>query len=219
MSEWGSAPFRRQRQAGFVITVELLLIFTVVVIAVVVALAAVRNALLDSGVFLRRPLVFDSSATPRLVGKVLDLDDSEAARVLRRDPNNGLPVLLGVRVDRFASHTPIFYALDGCLGAAYVHDPSSFGAVLDPEVEERFGFFDELQGVVYAVGAGGTTGPASPFGPGLLYRNDPGAVSGAGTWNASCAREGELPDMRVRGRSRSRRSTHRGTRSRLAQIR
>ena len=170
----------RQAEDGFIVTVELLLIFTIVVLAVLVALAALRNALVDSGLVLRPILVFDSTAPdPLLVGPIFDFDGSETPRVLRRDPNNGATVLLGVRSDRFTSHTPVFYSLDECMGAAFVHDPMSFDATLDPDVELRFGFFDELQGVVYAVGAGGTAGPGSPFGPGLLYRNDPAAMPGA----------------------------------------
>ena len=196
-----------RRQAGFVITVELLLIVTIVLLAVVVALLALRNALVDSGVALRRPLVFDNTPPDgRLVGKVVDFDDSETARVLRRDPNNGLAVLLGVRRDRFATHTPVFYAGDSCTGVPYVHDPSSFDVVLDPEVERRFGFLAELQGVVYAVGAGGLVGPASPFGSGLLFRNDPAALPGApvvasvyiSTWELA---DGPLPGPSTPGTS------------------
>ncbi len=182
-------------QSGFIITVELILIFTIVILATLVALAGVRNALIDSGIAFRRPLVFDSAVPDaQLVGKVVDFDDSETARVLRLDPNDGLTILLGVRSDRFATHTPVFYSADDCTGTAYVHDPSSFGAPLNLAVEQRFGFFDELTGVVYAAGAGGPIVAGSPFGPGLLYRNDPLAVSSAPSTTSVYLSAWELAD-------------------------
>lgn len=149
----------KKRQAGFVITVEALLLFTIVVIAVIVALAAVRNALIESGIFLRPVLVFDSTAPdPLLVGKVFDLHDTETPRVLRRDPNNGLSVPLGVRRGRLTTHAPVFYTLPGCLGPAYVTGP---GFLSDARVSQ----YHQLHGVIYAVGA-------DPGGPGLLFRDD-----------------------------------------------
>ncbi len=169
---------RNRRQGGFIITVELILIFTIVILATLVALAGVRNALIDSGIFLRPLLVFDSTAPDAvLVGKVFDFDDSETPRILRLDPNTDLAIPLAVRNDRFATHTPVFYSADDCTGVPYVHDPSSFGLALDAFVERRFGFVGELAGVVYAVGVGGTVAAGSPFGPGELYRNDPLGIS------------------------------------------
>lgn len=174
-------PYRRlSSQSGFIITVEALFLFTIVVLAVVVALAGLRNALIDSGLVLRPTLVFDSSAPDRiLVGKVVDFDDSETPRFLRRDPNTGLTVLLGARVDRFTSHEPVFYSVAGCVGAAYVIAPSAFGpapgSLADVErLEGRVGSFNRMRGAVYAIGFSPlTVGPVSPYGTGLLFRDDP----------------------------------------------
>ena len=165
---------KNRYQAGFVITVEMLLIFTLVILAVLVALAALRNALVDSGLVLRPQLVFDSSAPDsRLVGKVFDFSDSETPRIRRRDPNNGLTVLLGVRPGRFASRAPVFYSGPDCTGVPYVKGPAFLGpvAAVSPALEERLSVFNRLQGIVYAVGA-----PTAVSVAGTLFRDAPSST-------------------------------------------
>ncbi len=173
----GGARYSRS-EAGFIITVELLLVFTILIVSLLVALVVLRNALLTSGTFLGPVLVYDSTAPrSRLLGKVTFFDQSQTLRIQRRDPNNGSPILLGVRRDRWTSQSPIFYSGDNCQGRPFVHSPSSFNA-MDPEVARRFAFSGELLGSVYAVGAGGVAGRGSPFGAGLLYASDPSEVPG-----------------------------------------
>lgn len=140
---------RSRRQAGFILTVELLLIFTIVVIAVVVALAALSARFEDAGIWRGPVWVVDSSAPDALlIGKVLDLDPAGAPRVLRLDPNTGRSLPLGVRVDRFTSRAPVFYDTDGCVGIPWVHSPIvTDGLGVSP--------YHRMQGATYAVGAGG----------------------------------------------------------------
>ncbi len=148
------------RQAGFILTTEAILLFTIVILAVLVALAAVRNALVDSGVVVGPVFVYDSSDPALVVGKLVDLDAAETPRVLRRDPANGLSVPLGVRERRLTSRTPVFFDGAACTGGPYVYGQGF-------ETSDRTSSYHQLHAAVFAVGPPGVAAPA-----GLLLRDD-----------------------------------------------
>lgn len=110
-------------QAGFVITLELILIFTILGLGVMVGIVAIRNALFKY--FLHKKsaeiYVVDSGTPQKILGKAFDLDEHEAPRLQFADlgPNRagvtfgGITanrrVIVGVRDDRFTTRHRIYY--------------------------------------------------------------------------------------------------------------
>lgn len=109
-------------QAGFVITLELILIFTILGLGVMVGIVAIRNALFK--LFLNKKsaeiYVVDSDpAGQKVLGKAFDLDEHEAPRLQFVDKDVTFPqangvtvnrrVIVGVRDDRFTTRHRIFY--------------------------------------------------------------------------------------------------------------
>jgi len=112
------------RHAGFIITLELMLILTILGIGLFVGIIAVRNALFVHAIKKRTQTVwvYDSS-TPvaKVLGPARDFDDHETPRLFFIDRGvvwNGTTrnyrAFVGVRNDRFTSRQRIFYTDDNC---------------------------------------------------------------------------------------------------------
>jgi hypothetical protein len=120
---------RARREGGFVITLELVLIFTILGIGLLVGIVAVRNALF---VYWQKKKaqtvwVYDSADPVHILGPARDFDEHEAPRLFYVDrdvPWGDPPVernfraFVGVRDDRFTSRHRIFYEGPGCTGPA-----------------------------------------------------------------------------------------------------
>ena len=80
---------RARGQAGFVITLELVLIFTILGIGLLVGLVAIRNALFKWFVNKQAQTVwvYDSSDPAKVLGPVRDFDEHEAPRLFYIDRN------------------------------------------------------------------------------------------------------------------------------------
>lgn len=125
-------------ERGFVITLELVLIFTILGIGLLVAMVAVRNALF---VWWQKKQahtvwVYDSSDPINVLGPVRDFDEHEAPRLFYTDrqfadlagpgplPGSIDPTwvgrnfraFIGVRDDRFTTRPRVFYSGLGCTG-------------------------------------------------------------------------------------------------------
>ena len=114
---------RARGQAGFVITLELVLIFTILGIGLLVGLVAIRNALFKWWVNRQAQTVwvYDSSSPAKVLGPVRDFDEHEAPRLFYIDRNvtwqdslgdpftANFRAFIGVRDDRFTGRQRIFY--------------------------------------------------------------------------------------------------------------
>ncbi len=112
---------RARGQAGFVITLELVLIFTILGIGLLVGLVAIRNALFVwwSKKQAQTVWVYDSDNPIHVLGPVRDFDEHEAPRLFYVDRDVTWPPIggtvqnyrafLGVRDDRFTTRHRIFY--------------------------------------------------------------------------------------------------------------
>jgi hypothetical protein len=178
---------RRQHAAGFIITLELILIFTILVIGTLVGVIAVRNALFKlAQAKAQFEVVIGDSSDPQLLVQPVNYDLCEAPQILVKDPEFGLFALVGVRPERFVSRDRVYFTSDDCtLGGgatAYVATPNDSSLPV--------GYLNALQGETYAVGppADWET-PGCVFGAGgcdvgQLYRATATAATGGTTINS-----------------------------------
>lgn len=141
----GASPQRRHEQ-GFVVTVELLLVLTILIVGSLVGLIALRNGLFRLAEARHNSTLFvkDSAAdTKRL--KPFGFDQCEGPRILCKDPETDLSALLSVRRNRLASRDQVYYLMPNCLGMPFLAPPD------DPVLP--VGYFNALQGRSYGVGA------------------------------------------------------------------
>jgi hypothetical protein len=110
-------------QAGFIITLELILIFTILGLGLIAGIVAVRNALFKFFLHQKASHVYviDTDTPQKIIARAFDFDDFEAPRIQLADrgpTGTGVTfggvtvnrrVLLGVRDDRFTSEHRIFY--------------------------------------------------------------------------------------------------------------
>jgi hypothetical protein len=119
-----------------VITLELVLIFTILGIGLLVGIVAIRNALFVRAVKKKATevWVYDSGDPARILGKAFDLDEHEAPRLFYVDRDvawggatANYRAVIGIRDDRFTSRHRLYYQntdctstdLDGiCIGRA-----------------------------------------------------------------------------------------------------
>jgi hypothetical protein len=151
---------RLAHSTGFIITIELILIFTILVIGTLVGVIAVRNAvfrLVETRLASR--LLVNDAADPPLTIKPISFDVCEAPQFLCPDPSNGLDALLGIRPTGLVSRDQIYFTGPGCTGDLYLARPGDSTLPV--------GYLNALQGVSYGVGPGDFLSPA-----GRLYRSD-----------------------------------------------
>ncbi|GEM_PF-1228270 len=162
---------RRQplpRQSGFILTIEAVLIMTILGIGLFVGLIAVRDALFKQTLSQQGQdfYVFDSSVSPVILGKVAAFDVHETpivtfvdygARVDGSGNELNFRALIGVRDDRFTSRQPIFYSNASCTTDPCIAGPSVelYNIGIDGVVETgSVGYLNALQDITYAIGAG-----------------------------------------------------------------
>lgn len=174
---------RRSRHAGgFILSLTLLLVVTVVIIGSIVGLTALRDGLLErAGI----NLIKDSSDPLRFLGKPVDYDLCEAPQILCRDlgfsipagmpepgPTAGLFALVGVRPDRFVSRDRIYYSGPDCTENPFIAPPA-IPPFSPPDLP--VGYLNALESVSYGVGAPSNwpcdlSSPGDCADGGLLYR-------------------------------------------------
>ncbi len=121
-----ACPGRRRTQAGFVITIELLLLITILVIGSLVGLVAIRDALIKHMAAKTSHEITVYDATGVALGRALGFDEHQAPLVpyvdrtvppLAPDPaHRNYRALIGVRDDRFTSREPVYYSGPDCTG-------------------------------------------------------------------------------------------------------
>lgn len=178
------------RQAGFVISLEAVIIATILGIGLIVGIVAVRDALFRKALSIRNMnfYVFDSTPDESIaIGKVISFDEHEAPWVpfIDYDPlgdGRNHRALIGVRDDRFTSRQPIFYTGAACTGNPCIAEageeaPYNFG-VDGIATTGAVGYLYALQGLSYGIGAGPADDAGTPFDEtlvGRLYRQGVGA--------------------------------------------
>lgn len=170
---------RPHRQHGFIITVELLLIVTILVIGSIVGLVAIRDALVKRVESQRSQDVYVSDVNGVTLGKAIGFDEHEAPLVpyidrtvppLVPDPaHRNFRALLAIRDDRFTTREPVYYDGANCTGTPCVkgasdEDTDSFGVERLGETGAVSYLYGLQRSPVYAVGA------SSNQIPGFLYR-------------------------------------------------
>lgn len=154
----------RNKAAGFIVSLEFLLVLVVVVFPLMLGMFLIGRKLVTLALTelnlielpLSRPVVWDSTGAPnnKPVGAVIGYDQFQAPLVLYRDATGtGTPgVLLGVRPNRFTTVAEVYYDEDGCpedggaSGRTYMRSDAT--SYLDSD------FFSPVNKAAYGVGNG-----------------------------------------------------------------
>ncbi len=165
---------KRRDQGGFIITIELLLVITILGIGSLVGLVAIRDALFKRYVTNQSHSAIVVDSQNLALGEAVDYDEHDAPRLfyIDRSQARNYRVLIGIRDDRFSSREPLYYAGNSCQGTPCIKTTSD--EVADNKGADGISgsgsvsYFNALQGQPnYAVGRG-------EFGlPGALYRESP----------------------------------------------
>ncbi|MDP2506677.1 MULTISPECIES: hypothetical protein [unclassified Oceanobacter] len=163
-----------KRQQGFVITMELLLITTILILGSLVGLVAIRDALFKHKVQQQNmtPKVLDQQG--RLLGEPVAYDEHEAPLLAYIDRSTDPlgRVLIGIRDDRFSSREAVYFDSASCQGDPCIKSVSD--ELTDSQGASRLNrsgnvsYLNALQG-----GANYAVGPGSDGLPGFLYRESP----------------------------------------------
>lgn len=161
----------RRHQGGFIITIELILIITILLLGSLAGVVAVRDALFKYYVNQQSQEAYVIDDTGTVLGKAVDFDEHEAPRIfyIDRTQAQNYRALIGIRDDRFTGREPLYYEGNSCQGDPCIKSPSNEAA--DSRGTDGIagtgavGYIYGLQGTpTYAVGR-------SPAGlPGFLYR-------------------------------------------------
>lgn len=165
---------QKKAQGGFVITLELLLLVTILFIGTLVGIVAIRDALIKHYVSQQSQVAVVMDADGRLLGEAVGYDEHDAPRLfyIDRTQSTNYRTLIGVRDDRFTSREPLYYAGNSCEGDPCIKATSD-EATDNTGVDGVSGsgsvsYFNALQGQPnYAVGRG-VNGL-----PGALFRETP----------------------------------------------
>lgn len=114
------------KQQGFVLTIELILITTILIIGSIGGIVALRNALIKHQFQQQEQEVVIADSNERLLGKMVSFDEHEAPLVAYVDRTvtsteanqtaANYRVLIGIRDDRFTTREPIYYDAPNCTG-------------------------------------------------------------------------------------------------------
>ena len=158
---------QRVKQKGFIITIELILISTVLVIGTFVGVVAIRDALFKQYVQKQSREVYVTDSDGRVLGHAIDYDEHEAPRIpyidrtvepASPDPaHRNYRALIGIRDDRFTSREPVYYDGANCTGTPCIKAPSDETAdnigIDNLSATGAVGYIYKLQdGPTYAIG-------------------------------------------------------------------
>ncbi len=182
---------RPQRQRGFIITIELILITTVLIIGTLVGVVAIRDALVKHYAQKQSREVYVSDANGSVLGKALDFDEHDAPRIPYIDRTapagsdgvqRNFRALIGVRDDRFTSREPVYYPTANCTGTPCIKSTSNELSdsydIAGDGAAGAVSYLSALQaGPNYAIGNSGTdvkgflfreTSAACPYSPEMV---------------------------------------------------
>lgn len=179
-----SSPNRsNKKNAGFVISLELLLIIALVGLPLMVGgIMLFRKAVtvyLNQRTLMEQPdaraVIWDSSVPAKAVSPVIGYDAFDAPQIIFRDKVTEAGVVLGVRPERFTTLSRVYYTGPDCTGNVYVRSAASR--------HFEVSFSSQLQGINYAMGKDN-----------ILYKQGPTAFNGTlNSYWASQTSEDESP--------------------------
>jgi hypothetical protein len=159
-----------RHQSGFILSMEAVLLFTILGIGLFLGMSTLRNSLIKYYVnqVNTRFFVADSTTDPILIGDVVGFDEHETPLVVFTDydlDSNLLPgdfnyrTLIGIRDDRFTTRQPLLYSDASCGVPACIPGRSSEVAngliVTAAKTTGTISYMSAMQGAnapVYAVG-------------------------------------------------------------------
>jgi len=160
-----------QKQGGFVITLELIIIISILGFGTLVGIVMIRDALVKHYVAKQASETLVADSAGRVLGEAIDFDEHDAPRIFLVDRTLETPyrTLIGVRDDRFTSREAIYYSGSNCTGIPCIK------TISDETTSSRgtdflsgtgnVSYLNALQsGPNYAVGRGGQGLP------GILFR-------------------------------------------------
>lgn len=163
---------RKRGSAGFILTLELLILLTIFgVVAIFIMVLVQQHFVQEAGDYFGRNIfIYDSrmpSGSSVLVGRAVGFNALEAPLILYRVPTSTPPLaaLLGVRAANFTTRPSVFYDNANCTGASWMLDPANPVSGTVGEVSDLYA----LQGTAFAIGVSGTD-------QNVLYRSTPGAA-------------------------------------------
>lgn len=139
----------RTSQRGFVLTIEFIVISTILVIGIFVGVAALRDSLIKQSQRQVTDRMLVADANGQVLGPVVAFDEHEAPLVPyidRTQPPDSRGVvrnqriLIGIRDDRFTSREPIYYTGENCTGTPCIKSRSDeYADSLDIAGDNRAG--------------------------------------------------------------------------------
>ncbi|TWC43231.1 hypothetical protein FBY03_101427 [Pseudomonas sp. SJZ079] len=160
----------RKSQGGFVITMELLLLTTILVLGTLVGIVAIRDALVKRYVSQQSQAAIVVDAQGQVLGEAVGFDEHDAPRLfyIDRSQASNYRTLIGIRDDRFTSREPLYYAGNSCEGDPCIKSTSDESAdntgVDGVSGSGSVSYFNALQGQPnYAVGRGSSGLPGALF--------------------------------------------------------
>lgn len=166
---------RRRGSAGFILTLELLILLTIFGVVAIFAMVLIQQHFVNEAgdYFGHNIFIYDSkmpAGSSVLVGRAVSFNALEAPQIIYRVPTPTPPLaaLLGVRAANFTTRPSVFYDNANCTGASWMLDPANPVSGTVGEVSDLY----SLQGTAFAIGVSGTD-------QNVLYRSTPGAPPGA----------------------------------------
>tara|TARA_R110001583_G_scaffold180497_1_gene337556 strand:- start:341 stop:1588 length:1248 start_codon:yes stop_codon:yes gene_type:complete len=124
----------RQYQGGFIITLELILVSTILVIGTFIGVVALRDVLFKQYVEKQSRDIYVSDSNGLVLGQALSFDQHEAPRIpyidrlvppLSPDPaHRNYRALISIRDDRFTTREAVYYDGENCTGTPCIKAPS-----------------------------------------------------------------------------------------------
>lgn len=152
---------KRKSQSGFILTLELMILMTVLGIGLLIGFISVRDAVFKYYIVEQSKEIFVSDANDVNLGRSIGFDEHEAPLLVfvDRSQTENFRSLLGVRDDRFTSREPVYYTLPNCQGDPCMKLPSdedadSQGIDFLPNTGSVSYLYALQGGPTYGVGAG-----------------------------------------------------------------
>ncbi len=163
---------RRRGSAGFILTLELLILLTIFGVVAIFALVLIQQHFVNQAgdYFGRTIFIYDSkqpAGSSVLIGRAVSFNALEAPQIIYRVPTSNPPLaaLLAVRAANFTTRPSVFYDNPNCTGGSWMLDPANPVSGTVGEVSDLY----SLQGTAFAIGLSGVD-------QNVLFRSTPGAA-------------------------------------------
>lgn len=157
-------------QKGFIITLEMIIIISILGFGTLVGIVMIRDALVKHYVAKQSYEAYVLDSGGRLLGKAVDFDEHDTPRafLVDRSLETTFRTLIGIRNDRFTSREAVYYSGSDCTGTPCIktigdESASSRGVDYLPGTGNVSSFNALQGGPNYAVGRGALGLPGNLF--------------------------------------------------------